>query len=185
MSGNKRRPDVPTLHIGPGRLSFPHLIEPCAEGFDVGKYVTTLLLPPDYDVRSILDAMADLCKSVWGRDPSKWNPTARRPEAVVRKCAEKPHLSGYEPGWWFLTVKSGEAPAIVDRDLAPVTDPKQIYAGRWVNISARPFLYDHAGPGVSLGLGNVQLLKHDKPFGRTRPEQDFDRVPEEEMADDF
>ena len=50
-------------------------------------------------------------------------------------------------------------PNVFDRDLQPVLDPEQVYPGVIVRVSLRPFGWSGKfGTGVSLGLGNVQLL---------------------------
>lgn len=183
MSG-KVKPEVPVLRIGPGRLSFPWLLEKHAgiEGA-TPKFSTTILLPPDYNCQSILDALNDLCVATWGRDRGKWPANARKPEQVVRRCEEKPHLGGYEPGWHFVACSSDEKPAVVLWDRTPISSPSEIYAGRWAKVSMRPFVYNNFGVGVSLGLNNVQLLQHAGRFGRTSVEQDFDVEAESVDAD--
>jgi len=183
MSGKKAKPEVPLLRVGPGRLSFPALLEKKAIEGGVEKYSTVILLPPDYNVAPILKALEDLCVATWG-PRAKWPANARKPESVVRSCDEKGHLAGYEPGWHFISCSSNEKPAVVNGMREPVTLASDIYAGRWANVSMRPFIYNNVGVGVSLGLNNVQVLKHDTAFGRTSAKQDFDDVVEE-MADDF
>jgi hypothetical protein len=171
------------LKIGPGRISFPFIFTPrqTARG---DRHELTLLLPPTYDTSFITQACVEKCIATWGPNRAKWPPNARKPEQVVRKCEEKLHLAGYEKGWHFVKAVSESAPGIVGFDpKEAVTDPKQGYAGRWAKMSCRPFIYTmREGIGVSLGLSNVQLLKHDATFGRTKPDQDFD-VEAEEMED--
>jgi hypothetical protein len=174
VATKKKKIDVPTLRIGPGRLSWPQLLEPKSVDGGPEKYSTVLLLPPDYDVSPILRALNDLCEEAWGPKRENWPSTARRPEQVVRRAEEKKNVSGYEPGWHFISCNSTEPPGVVQWDKTPVTNPREVYAGRWANVSMRPFIYDNIGVGVSLGLNNVQLLQHGSVFGRTSAEQDFD-----------
>ena len=182
---SETKPDAPRLRIGPGRLSFPNLTTP-RETARGDRYGTTLLLPPGYDTSEITKACLELCKKTWGPNPKGWPANARKPEAVVRDAGEKQHLAGYLPGWTFVSLISSEQPGIVGWDPSqPVTNPKEVYAGRWAKVSCRPFVYSmREGVGVSLGLNNVQLLKHDAAFGRTAPTQDFD-VEAEELNDSF
>lgn len=174
MSGRAPKVEAPILKVGPGRLSFPFLFAPKPGDGGVDKYTTSLLLPPDYDVAFILEALEATCVAAWGPRP-KWSSTARKPEQVVRRCEEKPNFAGYEPGWHFVSCSSNDAPNIVSWDPnVPITDAKECYAGRWAKVSMRPFCYNNVGVGVSLGLNNVQLLRNDTIFGRTRGNQDFD-----------
>ena len=165
-----------TLRLGPGRLSYPALLEPRSFNGAEEKYSTTILLPPSFDIAPVMDALTDACEQAWGKNRARWPSTARRPESVVRDCSEKAGIAGYEPGWHFISGSSKEKPAIVHADLSPVTDKAQVYAGRWANVTMRPFVYNNVSVGVSMGLNNVQLLQHASTFGRTSPGQDFDAI---------
>jgi hypothetical protein len=169
----KKKIDVPTLRVGPGRLSWPSLLEPRSFNNGPEKYSCVILLPPEYDVGPILKALEDVCTATWG-PRNQWPSTARLPDAVVRRAEEKKNVAGYEPGWHFISCNSNDPPGVVAWDKTPITNPREVYAGRWANVSMRPFVYDNIGTGVSMGLGNVQLLQHAPPFGRTSAEQDFD-----------
>jgi hypothetical protein len=177
--------DGDALRIGAGRISFPNIFTP-KETPRGNRYDLTLLLPPDYNFAFIIEACIKLEELAWGKERKKWPTRARTHEQVVRDCAEKPHLAGYEPGWHFVHVTSSEMPRIVSFDpTVEVTDPKELWAGRWAKVTARPFIYDmKEGVGVSLGLNNIQLLRRDTTFGRSDPSKDFD-VEAEEMADSF
>lgn len=180
---SKPRPEVPVLRVGPGRLAFPHLLEKFSQDNSPPKYSTVLLLPPGYDIAPIRKALTDLCVATWG-PREKWPAGARYPDAVIRDCEEKPRLAGYEPGWKFISCSSDQQPAVVDGMREDVTDAREVYGGRWANVTMRPFCYDNRSVGVSLGLNNVQLLKKDTAFGRTSAKQDFDDVYEP-VGDDF
>jgi hypothetical protein len=177
--------DGPVLRIGPGRISFPNIFTP-KETPRGDRFDLTLLLPPEYDFRAVVDACIGLEEAAWGKDRKKWPQRARTHEQVVRDCAEKGHLAGYETGWHFVHATSSEMPKIVSFDPSvEIIDPKELYAGRWAKMSCRPFIYEmKEGVGVSLGLNNIQLLKRDETFGRSSPTKDFD-VEAEEMAEDF
>jgi hypothetical protein len=169
----KKRIEVPLLRVGPGRLSWPALLAPKSVDGGPEKYGTVLLLPPEYDCSFILEALENLCVAKWGPRP-EWPSVARKPEQVVRRAEEKRDVAGYEPGWHFVSCNSTDAPAVVSWDKTPVTNPREVYAGRWANVSMRPFVYDNIGVGCSLGLNNVQLLQNASTFGRTSADQDFD-----------
>ncbi|HXI58320.1 MAG TPA: ssDNA-binding protein [Polyangia bacterium] len=175
-----------TLRVGPGRLSFPHLLEEHGFNNSEPKFSTVLLLPPSYDIKPLLAALTDVCEQAWGRDQRKWPSTARKPESVVRDCAEKDGLAGYDEGWHFVSCSSKEKPTIVHADLSPLREKSEVYAGRWANVTMRPFVYNNVSTGVSLGLNNVQLLKNDTVFGRTSVKQDFDPIAlDMEEEEDF
>lgn len=92
---------------------------------------------------------------------------------------------GYEPGALFINVSSERKPQVVDQAMRRILtqeDPlrgelgrerklspksvEDVYPGCWVRVSVRPFSYENSGnSGISLGLGNVQLIADDTPLG--------------------
>lgn len=75
------------------------------------------------------------------------------------------------------------APEVISAKNVSVTEdmaPKEIYNGRWFTASCNPFWYPpHDGkPGISLGLGNVQLLYNDDPLagGKAKATAEFAAV---------
>ena len=165
--------------IGPGRLSFPHVFEPNAREFG-GKYQVTLLLPPEYDFGPLKQAMKEAAIEKFGPDQSKWPRGMRGPKDIIRPCEEKSHLTGYAPGWHFITAASVDRPGVVDSLLQEVTDPREVYAGRWAMISVNVYAFSNVKHGVTLGLQNIQLRQHDDPFTkRVRPQDEFEQYLED------
>ena len=176
MSQTKQRARIV---VGPGRLSFPFLLEPQAtENGD--KYSVTLLLPPGYDTKPLLAALNECAREAWGPDKAKWPKKARMPEDVIRDATEK-SLAGYDEGWKFIAATSKGKPGIVDANKDEVHDPDAVYAGRWGRVNVTPYTYAAKGNvGISFGLNSVQILKNDKPFGgRGSAKNDFDAWAEE------
>jgi hypothetical protein len=151
------------IKIGPGRLSFPKIFTPNAAEFG-GKYATTLLLPPTFDLNPLKEALKQAAIEKFGADQAKWPKGMRGPKSVIRPCEEKGHLAGYLPGWHFISAASADMPGVVDGQLRDVTDPKEAYAGRWAIISVNTYGYDNVSKGVALGLQNIQLRQDDDGF---------------------
>lgn len=167
------------LIIGPGRLSFPKIFEPNSKEYG-GKYQATLLLPPGYDFGPLKKIMLDVAIAKFGPDKAKWPRGLRGPSDVIRDCAEKSNMAGYDPGWHFVSAASSDQPGVVDGALTKTTDPRDAYPGRWAKMSVNVFAYSNVKHGVSLGLQNVQLLAHDDPFSsQQRPEDEFEAMYEE------
>jgi hypothetical protein len=173
------------LIIGPGRLSFVNLFTPKTNDQGNLVYTTAILLPPGYDIDEITEALVGAAKAKWGENRSKWPTLKRPPEKVIRPAEESDWYKGF-PGWHFTNLSSSTAPGIIDAMKAKVTDEKQAYAGRWARISVNPFAYDgKGGKGVSLGLNNVQLLKHDEALaGKPKAEDEFDEYADADSGDD-
>lgn len=165
--------------LGPGRLSFPKIFKPNDKEYG-GKYSATILLPPEYDFAPLKKAMFDVAVAKFGADKSKWPRNMRGPNDVIRPCEEKSNMDGYLPGWHFLTASSVDMPGVVDATLQKVADEREAYPGRWIMMSVNVYAYSNVTHGVSLGLQNIQLRKHDDSFSsRTRAEDEFEAAYEE------
>jgi hypothetical protein len=163
-----------------GRMSFPQLFKPGLEEFG-SKYGVIMLLPPDYDLSAVKQALKEAAVEKWGPDSSKWPKLKHNPATIIRPASEKGHLQGYEDGWHFVGLNSKQRPGVVDENLEPVTDPGEVYGGRWAVCSVNAFAWQNKfGAGVSLGLNNVKLDKHDDSFsGRPSAKNDFEEFAQE------
>ena len=88
--------------------------------------------------------------------------------------------AGYEPGGFYITVKTKLRPgisAITPLGMQTVIDENDIYSGCWVRVSVDCFAFDNESRGVNFGLGNVLKTRDGDPIGggsgRTTAEQDF------------
>jgi hypothetical protein len=177
------------LIVGPGRMSFVHILEPQKNDQGKDSYNMAFLLPPSIDTKPILAALTDEMNKGFGADRAKWPKTARKPEDVIKPCAGSDHHDAPEfAGWSYFNCGSYEQPGVVnalveDVELDKTKNPKagrEVYSGRWARISVNAYSYQTGKKGVTLGLNNIQLLKHDTPLsGRARPQNEFDSYAEE------
>lgn len=180
------------LLIGPGRLSFPHLLEP-QEGDNGPRFSVAILLPPTTDLAPLKAALAQAWTDKFGVDKAKWpkGDTVNTPDKVIKLADNVYDTSGdlRYPGFegWYVVNAGCSAdypPEVVDANTDPVTDKRQIYAGRWARISVNAYGYRNKKTGVTFGLNNAQLLKHDKALaGKAPARNDFDVVAEEMAVD--
>jgi hypothetical protein len=168
------------------------------KAYEVGqpeKYSCTILLPPGHEGLALLEAALEAAAIArWGRK-SEWPRLLKgiTRDPVIKDVADYPKIGIREPGWSLVRASSLEPPGIVDAKLVEVAKPdlrSEVYSGRWAAVSVNAFAYDRpTGPGVSLGLGNIQLLKHDTRLGapRMKPGEEFDpeELPEPDNDDDF
>lgn len=100
---------------------------------------------------------------------------ANRVRVPWRKGEERADQAGYGPGKIFINCRGNEAPGVVDMNVQPIMDTKEIYAGCIVKASITAFAYDQKGnKGVSFGLNNVQKVKDGERIdNRSTPSQDF------------
>jgi hypothetical protein len=147
------------------------------------RFSATLLMPPGHPGPELVDA------ALIAMATERWGPRAKWPrqlrgimrDPVVKDVAEYPKIGSFPRGWSFVRVGSLEPPGIVMPNLAVVSKAdyrSEIYSGRWaLAVSANAYAYEQqTGAGVTLGLNNIQLGKHDTRLGsgRPRPEDDFD-----------
>ena len=60
---------------------------------------------------------------------------------------------------------------------------KVFYAGCWVRAIVNPFQYSNSGnKGISFGLQGVQFVRDDNPFTGGVSEDDWDDLPESDLA---
>lgn len=168
QTGNIRSPK--------GRLSYAYLLKPNPKSKDkngnVGtKYTTSLLIPPGCDLKLLKDAATECAREKWGEKAKTMNL-----KSPFLDAAEK--MGEEWKGYTLLRLSTPTKPGILNAKGDTVTEPQDVYSGRWAFISMRPFWYDTDGNrGVAFGLGNVQVLDHDEPIGgRPRAESEFTPV---------
>lgn len=141
-------------------ISYPHIFEPqTPPGATEPVYSCSLVFPDGTDITELKTAAAAVAKEKWG-DKLKSMVQAGKVRMPFREDGIE---KGYPEGAIFMNVKSKQAPQVVsiyagpDGKPAPITDPKEIYAGTKVKASLRAYAYEVNGNrGVSFSLGNVQ-----------------------------
>jgi hypothetical protein len=131
-------------------------------------------------------AVAQVLNAKFG-DQAKW---PRLPNGQLafrlpfRNGADKTY-DGYGPNIIFVSFSTEQKPGIVfpwpgpdGKTPAPLTDPKDFYAGCFARATVNPYYYDKAGNrGVAFGLRNIQKLRDGEAFsGKNAAEKDFDSI---------
>lgn len=84
-------------------------------------------------------------------------------------------------GMWVLTAScsADRPPFVVDRNVQPIIDPREVYSGMWVNLSISLFPYNSNGKkGIGIGLNGIQKVRDDEPLGgRVTAESVFSALP--------
>jgi hypothetical protein len=184
------------IKTAPFRMSFPSILEPREnEETDRKSYQISMLLPPGTDLAPFKAALAAAMATKYGDDKSKWPKLRHGPAEVLKDfenynaTANKP-LAGDWAGWALVRASATDKypPSVVgpikgsDGKFPRITDSREVYGGRWARATLEAYAWERKdGKGVTFGLLNVQLLKHDSPFGKavTAPESDFDNASEE------
>lgn len=181
-----KTPDTKVV-TGKVRFSFPHLFQPHAisEGQEA-KYSLCLLIPKsDTDtlrkIKAAVEAAKEAGKNLWnGKIPGGLK-TPLRDGDVDRP--DSPEYAGH----YFLNANSKQKPGIVDKNVNPILDQSEVYAGCYGRASVNFYPFSVSGnKGVACGLNNVQKLADGEPLaGRSKAEDDFDAAEDDAGGDDF
>lgn len=82
-------------------------------------------------------------------------------------------------GCWVFTASSKQAPFVVDQNVQPIIDPRQVYSGMWGNVSVNFFPYSNSGnKGIGCGLNGAQKTRDGEPLtDYVTAEDAFSAVP--------
>lgn len=181
----------------PFRMSFPTLPPmPAKKDEQTGRetYPLVMLFPPGTDLEPFRNALKQAVVDKYGPDAKNWPKIKRKASDVLldfdayNQDVKRP-LPGDWAGWTKINATgSVKMPPDVyhngrtaDGSLLKVTNPAEIYGGRWARAVLNAYFYDtKTGNGVTFGLNSVQLLKHDTSFGgRSNAAVDFadDDIP--------
>ncbi len=167
------------------RMSYVNVFEPraIAEGQEK-KYSLCVLIPKSdketlRKIKAAVDAAKQAGMSLWG---GKIPPNLKLP--LRDGDVDRPDRPEYA-GHYFLNASSKQKPGIVDKNLNPILDQSEVYSGCYGRVSLNFFPFNQAGnKGIGCGLQNIQKLADGEPLGgRSRPEDDFDVVDDDD--DDF
>jgi hypothetical protein len=177
------------------RMAFANLITPTADSKGKLSWNTAALFPIDSDMKELRAEAQRLAEEKWGKNipanlilPFADGNTKGRIDGNGQFRPYAGHENTIVMNFKRLeTTKNGknEPPTIVGANPKTiVSDPKEVYSGRWARAIVNGFVYDVAGnKGVSFGLNHIQLLDHDTPLGTSnRPEDLFDDEQEENEA---
>jgi hypothetical protein len=173
---------------GKVRLSYVHVFEPFSNNPDQEPKYSCVLLIPKSDkatIKKLRDAQQAALENGKGKTfngsiPKNWKSTLHDgdEDADLEKNPE------YE-GHLFMSVSSKTKPGCVDRALNPIIDSTEVYSGCFARVSINAFPYNTQGNrGVSFGLNHIQKMA-DGDFlgGRSRAEDDFDQLDDDEDSD--
>lgn len=160
------------------RVSFPSLFR--ASRFNESaepKYAVTMLFPKNTDLNPLKREAERAAKEKWGDKIPKGLKTPFRDQGDFDH-------EGYESGAIFIRATSKQRPGVVDNNVQAVVDEGEVYPGCFARATVRAYAYDVPGnKGIAFGLQNLQKLRDGDPIsGRSKPEDDFSPVGNEEMA---
>lgn len=171
-------PDIAIIKLPAVRLSFPHLFKPHAmEEGQEPKYSASFILDNDKH-----GALLDKIESTINRLALDFWKKKTPFKSCLRDGNEKADKEGYGDGVSFISASRKTRPAVVDRQVNPLTEEDGvIYAGCFVNATVRLWVMDNKfGKRVNAELRAVQFLKDGESFGAgpVVAENEFDAIPD-------
>lgn len=200
-----KKPDLRVIHTEPFRMGFPTLPPQKPKVDDqTGRETFGILMmfPPGLKTDRYVVALEHAMIEKFGPDAKRWPRYKRKADDVIEDFGKWNEHDAKTPllpldawhGWTKINTSTTSMypPNVVGMVKGPdgrfphITDPREIYGGRWARATIEAYYYPNNGGGVTFGLKSVQLLKHDTRFGMAprRPEDDFaDDVPEQYRDD--
>ncbi len=163
----------------PFRVSFPQVFTPKSfqEGADPKFSVMAVWDPSDFGSAeeaqwaAFLEAIDAASVKKHGKPIADLPASFRRP---FRDGKEKEHLGGFEEGMLFATLSTKVRPGVIDRNMQPIIEASDFYAGCYARATVSAYGYDNVSKGVAVGLHNLQKVGEGEPLdGRTKAEDDF------------
>lgn len=169
--------DTEDIMTPKAKMLYPSLFEPSLmkgeKDPEKARYNVTLLFHKTADVKLIQEAVLAVAQEKLGSKfkETKWKkPFLKVTEDDQPKVYARLVKAGIDPADYPVMIRlaSKSQPSIRAANGSKVDDETQAYEGRWARASIRPFFWENqlGGKGVSLGLGNVQLLDNDEPLPR-------------------
>ena len=165
------------------RVSYPNVFKAKKNDLnDKMEYSLVALFKKGADLSKLKKLAHEACVKKWGADEKKWPKNLRSPfrdqgdrEKTNDDTGQTFMPDGYEKGAFYLNLKSSQKPGVVDKNVQPILDESEFYAGCWAVASINAFAYSQKGnSGVSFGLQNIQKVREGEPFSaRTKAEEDF------------
>lgn len=153
------------------RLSYLNVFQPQARpGSTEAKYSVTVLVPKsDTASKTAIDTAVEaaLASGV----TKCWNGVRPPQPALCIHDGDGPRPSDGQPygaechGCWVFTASSKNGPGVVDANVQPILDQREVYSGIWGRVNVSFFPYNNNGKkGIGCGLNHVQKMRDGEPL---------------------
>jgi len=184
--------ELRTKTIGEVRVYRHNVFAPFSQGanHEEAKYSITMLIPKtNPDIKAALDEAIEATAAE--AIHTKWNGAAPVPLITplhdgdgVRTNGE--HYSSECAGCYVLTASTKEQPEVVDSNMQPLINTREMYRGVWVYVSITFFSYMRNGKkGIGCALGPIMKARDDEALdGRMTAKKAFQGVMKPAVLDE-
>lgn len=166
-------------------LSYPHVFKPrIVKAGDKPRYGCALIFDVARDRATLEKLQAAAYAAGRGMFRDFDDGVRNRRYSVPWRRGEERDGKGYGAGKLFINCNADNPPGVVDRQVQPILNPAEIYAGCKVIASVRAFAFnfENMKKGVSFGLNNIQKVGDGERLdNRSTPTQDFAPLGDDPM----
>ena len=160
---------------GTVRLSYANVWKPKSINGGAEKYSVSIIIPKsDKDTLDAINEAVDAAieegiGKFGGKKPNKAAIKLPLRDGDVERDDE-----AYKNAY-FINANSTTPPQIVDQNVQPILDPREVYSGVYATVSVNFYAFNSNGnKGVACGLGNIQKVRDGQPLGnRSNASDDF------------
>lgn len=173
---------MPTT-INDVRFSYCNLFQPQARPGQEAKYSTTILVPKsNVQAKAAIDQA--IAEAIEQGVTKKWQGVRPPQPAICIHDGDDRRPSDGQPygeeckGCWVLTASSTQQPFVVDANVQPIMDTREVYSGMWGNVNVNFYAYNQNGKkGIGCGLNGVQKTRDGEALsGRVTAQEAFQPV---------
>lgn len=164
---------------GKVRFCYVNVFEPTAmnEG-DTPKYNICILIPKT-DAKTLEKIQKAIEAAKQAGKAKLANKNGQIPADAALKLplrdgdAERADDPAFE-GMYFINANSNRRPSIVDKDLVPIMEKEEFYAGCYGRASINFYAFNVSSKGIACGLNNLQKLEDGEMLaGGSTADEDF------------
>lgn len=171
---------------GKVRFSYAHVWEPASINGSEAKYSVSLIIPKsDKKTIKAIEKAIEAAKTAGiskfgGKIPANLKTPLR--DGDTDREDDENYADSY-----FVNANSKTKPGIVDKHRNPIIDMTEFYSGCYGHASITFYAFNSNGnKGIACGLNNLMKIEDGEPLGgRSRAEDDFAGLIEDEDDDDF
>lgn len=171
---------------GKVRFSYANVFEPKTDKNGIDKYSVSLIIDKEdkKTIKAIEKAVENAKEAGIGKFGGKIPNNLKLP--LRDGDIDREDDENYQ-GKMFVNANARTKPGLVDKQGRPIIDSTEFYSGCYGHASISFYAFNSKGnKGIACGLNNIMKTEDGEPLGgRSRAEDDFASLIEEDDEDDF